>query len=266
MEEIVGVFVSEEDDVEDVVADAECVSLAEPVPVCDTEDDAVPVLETDTEAVGVEAAEAEVVADVVFVAECVSGPRVSVAVVVCDAETVREMLDEGVADHVLEAVGVKVAAAEAEPEIVDVLDVEIERVPDEDIVAERVVLIDIDDEGDTDEERLDLTETEDVIVSVTRVEGVPEKVALGEGEAEAETEEDRVDVLEVVAVREPECVAEFVLDAEGLCVEETDAVEDPDTLAEIDCLGVSVGRADVEEVRVADAVADEDLVVVLERD
>lgn len=80
--ETVDVRESEEEAVKDIVADAECVSLADPVPVRDTDDEAVPVLETETDAVGVDAADADVVADVVLVAECVLGPLVSVAVVV----------------------------------------------------------------------------------------------------------------------------------------------------------------------------------------
>lgn len=70
------------DAVPEYVADIEAVSLGEEVPVCEVVEETVLVRETETEAVDVEAAEADVVADVVFVAECVLGPRVSVADVV----------------------------------------------------------------------------------------------------------------------------------------------------------------------------------------
>jgi hypothetical protein len=127
--------------VPETVTEDEWESLGEGVPVLLTVEDPVLVRDTDTDAVGVDAAEAEVVAEVVFVAECVSGPLVSVAVVVCDAVTDREILEEGVADHVLDGVAVKVDAAEVVPEIVDVLETEIERLPVDEIVAERDVLI-----------------------------------------------------------------------------------------------------------------------------
>lgn len=80
--ETVAVRVVVPDAVAECVADVEAVSLDEGVPVRDTVGDPVLVRETDADAVGVEAAEADVVADVVFVAECVSGPLVSVADVV----------------------------------------------------------------------------------------------------------------------------------------------------------------------------------------
>lgn len=70
------------DAVAECVADTDAVSLGEGVPVRDVVEDPVLVRETEADAVGVEAAEADVVADVVFVAECVSGPLVSVADVV----------------------------------------------------------------------------------------------------------------------------------------------------------------------------------------
>ncbi len=68
--------------VPEFVAETDTVSLAEGVPVRLAVVDPVLVLDLVTDGVDVAAAEEDVVADAVFVAECVSGPLVSVAVVV----------------------------------------------------------------------------------------------------------------------------------------------------------------------------------------
>lgn len=74
------------------------------------------------------------------------------------------MLEDGVADHVLDAVGVNDATPDADPVIVDVLEVEIDRVPVEEIVEDRVVLIVLEGEDDAVEERVGRTDTEEDIV------------------------------------------------------------------------------------------------------
>lgn len=148
------------------------------------------------------------VADVVFVAECVSGPRVSVAVEVCDAETETERLEVGVADHVLDAVAVADAAAEVVPETVEVLETEMDRVP----VGERVVVLEVEMERDPDAltvcERVPLDEAEDDPDPDTFGEGVPEIVGFVVVEPDAEMEDDREDVLDAVFVGDPDDVLE----------------------------------------------------------
>lgn len=202
------------DAVPECVADVEAVSLGDGVPVRDVVLDTVLVRETEADAVAVEAADAEVVADVVFVAECVSGPLVSVAVVVCDAETETERLEDGVADHVLDGVAVNVAAADADPETVEVRDVEIEREPVGEIVDERVVLTVLEVVELTECERVPFADADEDTEFVSFVEGVPEKVDFTVGDPDAEIEDDRVDDLDAVFVGEPEFVLEVVAVAE----------------------------------------------------
>jgi hypothetical protein len=204
----VAVLVVVTEAVPECVADMEAVSLCEGVPVRLTVEDPVLVLETEVDAVGVEAADAEVVADVVFVAECVSGPRVSVAVEVCDAETETERLEIGVADHVLDAVAVADATAEVVPETVEVLETVIERDP----VGEIVLLLEVEIERDpvvlTVCERVPLGEGEDDPDPVAFGEGVPEIVGFVVVEPDAEMEDDREDVLDAVFVGDPDDVLE----------------------------------------------------------
>lgn len=117
---------------------------------------------------------------------------------------------------------VNVAAADADPETVDVLDAEIERDPVEEIVEERVVLIVLEVVELTECERVPFADADEDTEFVAFVEGVPEKVGFTVGEPDAEIEDDRVDdldavfvvvpdfVLEIVAVEEIERVAEIV--------------------------------------------------------
>jgi hypothetical protein len=219
--ETVDVLVVVPEAVPEFVTDAEAVSLDKEDPVPDTVGDTVLVRETEAEAVGVEAAEADIVADVVFVAECVSGLLVSVVVVVCDADSETERLEVGVADHVLEGVAVNVETVEADPDTVEVLDAEMERVPVGEIVEERVVLIVLEVVELTDCVRVPLDETDDDTEFVGFVDGVPEKVGFTVSDPDAEIEDDHVDDLDAVFVGEPEFVLEIV------------AVEEIERVAEI---------------------------------
>lgn len=113
---------------------------------------------------------------------------------------------------------VNVAAAEADPETVEVLDVEMERVPVGEIVEERVVLTVLEVVELTEFERVPLADADEDTEFVGFVEGVPEKVGFTVGEPDAEIEDDRVDVLDAVFVGDPEFVLEVV------AVEETERV------------------------------------------
>lgn len=88
---------------------------------------------------------------------------------------------------------------------------------------------------------------------------------MGDEDPDAETEEERVDVRDPVAVRVAEFVVECVLEVERVWVEETDPVEELVPLAELDCLGVTVGTAETELLRDPEAVAVDDLLVVPDR-